>query len=419
VAEDAQRLQALADDAEAVRSALGQDLRALALISLGSTEVWAARIEEADRHLERGVALARQIGRPYLEFTGLAHQATVEVYRSFARAAELGMQAAELAGRHGWSDEPLAGTAYLALGAVLVWQGQPEEAEPWLERAERGLRAETEPAAGQAVYFIRGLLELARGREADAVAAFQSGEQLAGLLAAPGLIVTAMRAFTLQALVHVGETERAEEDIAGLSDQDRERGEIRVAVAVLRLAQGDPLAAASALAPVLDGSAPMVWTMLLVQVFLLEAIARDALGDSGAAGRALERALDLAEPNGELFWFLVHPVPALLERHAGHWTAHAALIAEIQGLLAAGTLPSPPAGPRPPIEPLSDSELRVLRYLPTNLTAPEIAGELYVSVNTVKTHVRNLYAKLGTHRRAEAVARARGIGLLAPSARQR
>ena len=57
----------------------------------------------------------------------------------------------------------------------------------------------------------------------------------------------------------------------------------------------------------------------------------------------------------------------------------------------------------------------MLRYLPTNLTAPEIASELYVSRNTVKTHMRNLYAKLGTHRRAEAVARARALGLLAPS----
>jgi LuxR family transcriptional regulator, maltose regulon positive regulatory protein len=61
----------------------------------------------------------------------------------------------------------------------------------------------------------------------------------------------------------------------------------------------------------------------------------------------------------------------------------------------------------------------VLRYLPTNLTAPEIAGELYVSPNTVKVHMRSVYAKLGAHRRAEAVARARGLGLLAPSARSR
>jgi len=57
----------------------------------------------------------------------------------------------------------------------------------------------------------------------------------------------------------------------------------------------------------------------------------------------------------------------------------------------------------------------VLRYLPTNLSGPEIAGELYVSVNTVRTHMRHLYAKLGTHRRTETVARARALGLLAPS----
>jgi DNA-binding NarL/FixJ family response regulator len=68
-------------------------------------------------------------------------------------------------------------------------------------------------------------------------------------------------------------------------------------------------------------------------------------------------------------------------------------------------------------EPLTEGETRVLRYLPTQLTAPEIAGELCVSVSTVKTHLRNLYAKLGCHGRTEAVDRARALGLLAPSAR--
>jgi ATP/maltotriose-dependent transcriptional regulator MalT len=136
------------------------------------------------------------------------------------------------------------------------------------------------------------------------------------------------------------------------------------------------------------------------------------------ANQALERALDLAEPDGALLWFLLHPVPGLLERHARHRTAHAALIAEILSLLA-GQTPAPPAGPQPPLEPLSSSEIRVLRYLPTNLTMPEIAGELYVSHNTVRTHMRHLYAKLRSHRRAEAVARARDLGLLAPSALRR
>ena len=83
---------------------------------------------------------------------------------------------------------------------------------------------------------------------------------------------------------------------------------------------------------------------------------------------------------------------------------------------------SPPAwgndlGESPPrlIDPLTKSETRVLRYLPTNLTTPEIARELSVSVTTVRTHISHLSAKLGTHRRTEAVARARALGLLAPS----
>ena len=66
---------------------------------------------------------------------------------------------------------------------------------------------------------------------------------------------------------------------------------------------------------------------------MLEATARDALGDPAAAGRALERALDLAEPDGTLSAFLHPPVPALLERYARHSTRHAALISEILGLL--------------------------------------------------------------------------------------
>jgi DNA-binding CsgD family transcriptional regulator len=182
-------------------------------------------------------------------------------------------------------------------------------------------------------------------------------------------------------------------------DQDRDRREIRIAAAVLRLAQGGPEAAAVALAPVLDGSAPVVPRSMHNQAFLLEAI-------------ALERALDIAEPDGAPVTFLLHPAPGLLERHARQRTARPSLIAEILGLLAGKTPAPPPAAAQPPREPLSETEIRVLRYPPTNLPAPEIASEPHASPNTVKTHVRHLDAKLGTHRRREAVARARG--LLAP-----
>jgi LuxR family transcriptional regulator, maltose regulon positive regulatory protein len=260
----------------------------------------------------------------------------------------------------------------------------------------------------------RGMLELARGRDADALAAFQAAERLGGRLTAPHMLLTPARAWLLHALVRLGHVDRAEQALVSLSERARDYGEMRIAAAVLRLAQDDPRAAIAAVAPVLDGSAPVVGSAWLVEAFLLEAIAREALGDSGAAGRALERALDLAEPNGVLLWFSLHPVAGLLHRHARHRTAHPALIADILGVLA-GQAPAPPAGPPPPLEPLSDREILVLRYLPTNLSAQQIASELHVSHNTVRTHLRHLYAKLGTHRRSDTVERARALGLLAPS----
>jgi LuxR family transcriptional regulator, maltose regulon positive regulatory protein len=415
VAEEAGRLQAMAEAPEAARSGLGEELRALALISLGSTELWVGRFEEAERYLEQGVALARRIGRPYLEFTGLVYAANNELFRSFALAMEHSRQAAELAERHGWTGEPAAGLASLNVARVLIWQGRLEEAEPWMQRAERTLSAEAEPAVGLSIRSIRGLLELARGRDADALAALQAADRLAGRLAGPNLVAHANRTFLVHALVRLGETERAGQLLAGLGDQDRDLGQVRTGLAALRLAQDNPHAAIAVLAPVLDGSAPVPWPAWLVQPFLLEAIARDALGDEGAAASALERALDLAEPDGVLTVFLLHPVPGLLQRQARQRTAHAALVADILSLLAGLRSAPPPAGPPPPLEPLSDSEIRVLRYLPTNLSKRQIARELYVSHNTVRTHVGHLYAKLGTHTRAEAVARARALGLLAPS----
>ena len=146
-----------------------------------------------------------------------------------------------------------------------------------------------------------------------------------------------------------------------------------------RLAPGSRPATATAM-PLPD--VPGAHRAWILAAFLLGTIVRDALGDPDAAGRALQRALDLAEPDQVLFPRVIDPPP-------GH------------------------------LEALSRSEIRVLRYLHTNLSAREIAGELYLSVNTVKTHQRHLYRKLGARTRTQAVEQARALGLLAPSSRRR
>ena len=83
----------------------------------------------------------------------------------------------------------------------------------------------------------------------------------------------------------------------------------------------------------------------------------------------------------------------LLERQARHRPAEAALISAVADLLGGVSAPAPPPGePAWPGEPLTESETRVLRYLPTDMGAPEIAAELCLSANAVKTHLRHLYA---------------------------
>ena len=397
---------------------VADDLQALTSIDLGIAEAWTGRFEPAERHLEQGVALAHRTGRPYLEMTGLAHWAQLASWRSFPLGAERSRQAIELAGQNGWADESIAGIAHLALGMALVAQGQLEEGERWLELAERTVRAEVEPAAGMRLSYARGLLDFVTGRQDSALAAFRTAERLARSLATEHILASRLRSHLLQALVRVGQTQTVERALARIDGPERDSAELRNAIAALRLAQDDPQAAAEALAPVIDGSAPLVNAHLWdVQAFLLEAMARDALGDSAAARRALEHALDLARPQAILLPFLFDPAPDLLDRHRRLGTAHGAQISAILSLLA-GRQPAAPPGPAGRLrEPLSQGEIRVLRYLPTKLSAPEIADQLYLSVNTVKTHMRHLYDKLGAHRRHEAVEQARALGLLAPSPR--
>src|SRR5262249_40935332 len=144
---------------------------------------------------------------------------------------------------------------------------------------------------------------------------------------------------------------------------------------------------------------------------------RRALGDREGAERSTEQVLALSEPEGRAGMILTVPGAGELFRdHPVHRTAHGAHLRVVCDLLS-GSEPEPALAPDAPSEPLKARELAVLRFLSTNLTAAEIGDELFLSVHTVKTHMRKLYAKLGVHTRTEAVQHGRALGLLAPARR--
>jgi LuxR family maltose regulon positive regulatory protein len=263
------------------------------------------------------------------------------------------------------------------------------------------------------------MLALATGRPGQALAAFSAAERLQAALVTPHLLTVQALWFEVQTQLALGDVAAAREALAGLSDEERKWGEIQVAAASLDLAEGDPRAVISDVAPVLAGESPVLRDLSVIEALLLRAAAHDRLGDSRVAESDVETALDRAEAESIVFPFITTPVRDLLERHPRHRTAHAGLLSVILDILAGSRSEAPPSRSGELREELSESELRVLRFLPSNLSAPEIAKELYLSTSTVKTHMRHIYAKLEVHHRTEAVEQARRLGLLGPSSRAR
>ncbi len=399
--------------------AAANDVRAVALMTLGTVELWSGAGDDAERHLRAGLELARRNGRPYVEMGCLGHLAVAIGRRSLIEMRELATQTVQIMEKYGWMSEPIAPMVLATLGAVDVWQGRFDEAQPWLDRAEQVLRPNAEPAKAVVVRYARGIQRLGQGRLAETVAAFREAQRLQSLMASSDPLAVQALGLQVQTLVRLGDLQAARTALATASDAEREHAEMRSALAAILLAERDARGAIDVLAPVRAGTATIVRDFSVINALLLDALARDSLGDAKAAEDDVERALDLAEPDALILPFLIVPALDLLERHPRHRTAHAALLANILDVLAGSPLRARSPDLEDLTEDLTESEIRVLRYLPSNLSAPEIASEIFLSTSTVKTHMRHIYEKLGAHRRTEAVDRARERGLLGPSARTR
>jgi LuxR family maltose regulon positive regulatory protein len=388
---------------------MGSELRAVALLNLGIVEMWSRRFDDAERHLSEGAALAQAIGRPYLEVACRAHQVFPTTLVSLASARERGRQAVALAERHGLDDRPILAPALGAVAFWAVWMGEFDEGESAVRRAWQVAEPQIDPAALVLLHLVTGQLHAARGQHQAALEAFAAGAQAQSRVTGVHAFATPVVGWLAATQARLGMPDEARETLTGFSAETGRMGFICNARAVISIAEGDPAAALDVIRDVVADTPRFGPAFTLAEAHLLAGIAHLQLGDPDAAAAAAEEALAAAEPDRLIFPFVFTEAAELLDALPRHATAHGALLADIVDVLQGTAAPS--TGREHPEE-LSPSELRVLRYLPTNMTRPEIAGELYVSVNTVNTHIRNIYAKLNARTRSAAVQRARELRLL-------
>ena len=395
--------------------ALDSDLRAVALLNLGTVEAWSLGNQDSQRHLHEGADLARRIGRPYLEVACLAELAFASKIEPFATTRRRCEEAIATAEQHGWGAEPVISPALVNLAGTLIWTGEFDEAERWLDRAARALETDTGPSLRLLLHLGTGLLMSGRRRQREALAEYSAAEQRQAQLEGSHALMSQLTGFKLTTQARLGRIGEARASLAALDADLAGSGEIGNARAVICLAEGNPAAALDAVHDVLDGRAPATGYMTVVEANLLASLAHRDLGDQRAAFAAVECALDLAEADRLVLPFAMTGSLELLADMPRHQTAHPALLAGILDVMRGSPMSPGHTSALAEIEKLSPSELRVLRYLPTNLSRLEIARELSVSVNTVNTHIRNIYAKLQTRDRSAAVHRAREMRLLSTS----
>ena len=391
--------------------AMSSELRGVALMNLGIVDLWSGRHEDAERHLNEGAELAQAIGRPYLEVACRAHQAFPTKHVSLADARERGHRAMALADGYGLGDRPILAAGLATLAFWATWVGEFDEADGWLRRARELPKRHIDPTAVVMLHTAEGMLHAGRGKHQSAFGEFAAAAGAESLVTGAQLAAP-LTAWLAAAQLRLGMRDEARATLSAFSGETRRMGFILNTRARISLAEGDPAGALDDLREV-PAITPLGGpSFTLVETHLLAGIAHLALGDRVAAAAAAEAALAAAEPDRLMFPFVVAEAAELLDVLPRHQTAHGAFLTDVGDLLRSGTAPVRAGEPLPQADGLSPSELRVLRYLPTNLTRPEIAGELYVSINTVNTHIRSIYSKLGARDRSAAVQRARELRLI-------
>jgi LuxR family transcriptional regulator, maltose regulon positive regulatory protein len=384
------------------------DLELLLVLGRGMVLLLAGRFEEADAELARAGAQARAHGNRDALLRVSAHRTALAAARGwFLEAEQLADETIRLgtgAGTAGEHDHEVAGAALLAAHAARQ-RLEPTTARRFAERAE-SLAVSAGPEVMASLRSLQAILDVEDG--ADPLVGcrlLREESRRADEHSFSPLVVTYLAFLEHRCAWLAGRLDWAREVLARMATAAVPPGEVDTLTATEHLARGRFEAARHRIGPVLDGRSPCLFPTTRQQAWLIEALIAAAAGQLARSHEALRAALDLAEETGALRTFLDLPgVVDLLDDEAGRFGRAEGLVARIRAAALHRTDHA--------VVPMTPRELALLAELPAQLTLEEIAGRQQVSVNTVKTHVRSIYQKLGASSRRDAIANARRRGLL-------
>jgi LuxR family maltose regulon positive regulatory protein len=384
-------------------------------LNLGIAHWSSGHLTEAEQALTEADYAAQQSGNIYARLTALCFLGTIQAaWGRLHRAAELFRQATRLGGQ-----SPGTALAHNDLGALLYEWNDLEAAADHLQRGielgQRGGNVEVQIAS----YRTLARVKQAQGDASAALGALQEAHELAREKDVPPVIHARNAACHVQIALAQDDTATAirwAEQATEHADASPFYPLLGLTQARLLLAQNEKTAAAEQFEALYETAVSAGWQFGVVEVRALQALAAPT---PTAALTFLTDALTLAQPEGNVRTFLDkgEPVAALLRQAASQGIAPSYVAKLLAAFDAEAPIrpvrPTPRLPAQPLIEPLSERELEVLDLLADGQTNHEIAQALHVSVNTIKTHLRNIYGKLGVHNRREATAQAKKLGLVA------
>jgi LuxR family maltose regulon positive regulatory protein len=400
--------EALLNEAPAGGITVPTALRTLIPFTKGRALFAAGELNQAGAALGDALRASDGPGGAYLQVCCLAQLALVDVHRGrLRRATEYAKRAVATADRRGLAIEDRPPAADVALAWVHAEEYDTAAARMHCERAAATSEIRDDPVSAGSMALIRGRLHRARGDFAGAVAVLDPAHRSPTTAPMPTWLRD--RLAVNRAVWSASAGDPASKVVA----EGRQSPQISLALASIDLARGDTVRAASTAAEVLRQARLPLDAQ--VEAWLLTATCELAEGRMAHAREALDHSLRLAAGEN-LRRPVIEASPGLrrllrrdrdlAERNA--WLGAPVIDIEIAGAEAAGGSEARPASPI--VDVLTDKELEVLHHLAALFSTEEIAHTMFVSVNTVKTHVRGILRKLAASRRNEAIRRARELG---------